>query len=173
MLYLQIFLSFFKIGVFALGGAYSFLPLIERECVINHSWLTKAEFLDISGVVTIFPGAISIKYATYIGYKTAGIGGAVIANAANLLAPVALVIVASYFYLKHRDVPQVKGAFHMIQLVVFAMIIAVAFQMVDIGRLLDMKSIVIVVISFILFLFSKIDPALIIIGAGVLGIFMR
>jgi len=173
MIYIQIFLSFFKIGAFAIGGAYSFLPLIERECVINHSWLTRAEFLDISGIVTIFPGAISIKYATYVGHKIAGVGGAVIANVANLLAPVVLIIVASFFYLKYKNIPQVKGAFNMIQLVVFAMIIAVAFQMMDVNRLLGFKSISVVLISFALFMYSKVDPALIIIGAGVVGVFLK
>ena len=61
----NLFLSFFRVGLLAIGGAYSFLPLIEKEIVERYHWLTKEEFLDISGLVQIFPGAISIKYATY------------------------------------------------------------------------------------------------------------
>ncbi len=65
-------MSFLKTGVLAIGGAYSFLPLLERELIGKYQWLTKEEFLDITGIFTTFPGAISIKFATHTGYKIAG-----------------------------------------------------------------------------------------------------
>jgi hypothetical protein len=86
MVLVQLFIAFLKIGLFAFGGAYSFVPLIEREVVQNHQWLAKAEFLEILGIVKVFPGAISIKFATYTGYKVAGVPGAIVANFANILA---------------------------------------------------------------------------------------
>ena len=173
MIYLQLFLSFFKIGLFAIGGAYSFLPLTEREVVERCHWLTKSEFLDISGFVKIFPGAISVKYATYVGYKMAGIWGVLVANLANLLAPAVCVIVASFFYFKFKNVPPVKGAFQVIQLVIFAMIIAVAFQTTSLQQLTSVTSLSIVVIAFALFMYTKIEPAIIIILAGLLGACLR
>lgn len=60
----NLFLSFFRIGSFAIGGAYFFLPLLEKELVEKYHWLTKEEFLEVLGIVKVFPGAISIKYAT-------------------------------------------------------------------------------------------------------------
>ncbi len=81
----HLFAVFFKIGLFALGGAYSFLPLVRQEAVQNHAWLSEKEFLDATGMVEVFPGAISIKCATYVGYRVAGIPGAIVANVANLL----------------------------------------------------------------------------------------
>jgi chromate transporter len=173
MIYWQLFLSFFKIGLFAIGGAYSFLPLTEKEVVEKYQWLTKAEFLDISGFVKMFPGAISVKYATYAGYKMGGILGVVVANFANLLAPAVCVMAASFLYFKFRQNPAVKGAFSMIQLVVFAMILAIAFQAIDIGQLARWQSLCVVVIAFALFVYSKIDPAVIIILAGIFGAFLR
>ena len=59
MTYLQLFLTFFKIGSLSIGGAYSFLPLIDKEVVQNHAWLSHEEFLEVLGMVQIFPGAIS------------------------------------------------------------------------------------------------------------------
>ena len=97
MILFKIFFSFFRIGLFAIGGAYSFLPLIQKEVVERYQWLTKEEFLEVLGVVKIFPGAISIKFATYTGYKVAGIPGAVVANIGNLLPPVVLILLATYF----------------------------------------------------------------------------
>lgn len=173
MIYGQLFWSFFKIGLFAIGGAYSFLPLTEREIVEKFHWLTKAEFLDISGLVKMFPGAISVKYATYTGYKMAGVPGVLIANFANFLAPATFIIAASVFYAKLKNVGLIKGAFDMIQLVVFAMIVAVAFQAVDVAQLTRLSSLCVVIIAFFLFTCTKIDPAVIIISAGLLGIFLK
>ena len=169
----QIFLAFFRIGLFAIGGAYSFLPLIQREVVDRYHWLSKEEFLDVLGIVKIFPGAISIKFATYTGYKIAGIPGAIVANTANFLAPVTLIVFASYLYMNYKKIPIVQNAFQTIQLVIFAMIIAVAFQTMPIQQLWNYKSIIIVVVAFILFIYTKIHPAFIIMGAGLLGIIIN
>ncbi|MDP3732471.1 MAG: chromate transporter [Candidatus Omnitrophota bacterium] len=169
MVLANLFLAFFRIGLFAIGGAYSFLPFIEREVVQKYNWLTKEEFLDILGIVKVFPGAISIKFATYTGYKTAGICGAILANLGNILGPVILIIFASRFYLKYKDSPSINGAFNMIQLVILAMIVAVAFQLVNINQLAQLKNVLIIVLSFIIFSYTKINPALIIIAAGLWG----
>ena len=156
-----------------MGGAYSFLPLIEKEVVQKYNWLSKEEFMDVLSMVKIFPGAISIKYATYTGYKIAGIWGAAAANIGNLLAPALLVALASFFYLKYKERPQVKNAFNMIELAVFAMIIAVAFQTVSIDRLTQLKNLLVIISAFSFFLFTKIEPAMIIICAGILGILLK
>ncbi len=169
MIYWQLFLSFFKIGLFAIGGAYSFLPLTEREIVEKYHWLSKAEFLDVSGFVKIFPGAISVKYATYTGYKTGGILGVIIANLANLLAPACFVIFASVLCNKYKDIPRVKAVFKIVQVTVFAMIIATAFQTIELNQLKSWFSIVVIIAAFFLFIYTKIEPAFIIIFAGILG----
>ena len=173
MILLQLFLVFAKISLFAIGGAYSFLPLLEKELVQKYQWMGKEEFLDILGIVKILPGAISIKYATYAGYKIAGIPGVVVTNIGNLLGPMILFIFALSFYSKYKNLPSVKGAFNMIQLAVFAMIIAVAFQLINVSQLMQFKSLLLIVISFILFIYTKVHPALIIIGAGALGAFLK
>lgn len=156
-----------------MGGAYSFLPLIEKEVVQKYNWLSKKEFLDVLSMVKIFPGAISIKYATYTGYKIAGIRGALAANIGNFLAPALLIGFASLIYLKYKERPQVKNAFNMIELAVFAMLIAMAFQTVTIEKLIQARSLLVIILVLSLFLFTKIEPALIIICAGILGILLK
>ena len=173
MILLRLFLAFLKVGFFAIGGAYSFLPLIEKEVVQNYNWLSKEEFLEVMGMVQTFPGAISIKYATYTGYKVAGIWGVLAANAGNFLAPVLLIGVASFLYIKYKNIPFLKNAFNAVQLAVFAMIIAVAFQSISVDKLVQFKNIFIIISAFLFFLYTKIDPALIIICAGILGVFLK
>lgn len=169
MILLQIFNAFLRIGFFAIGGAYSFLPLLQKEIVEHYQWLTKDEFLDVLGMVQILPGAISIKFATYTGYKTAGILGAIVANVANLLPPMIAVLLASALYLRYRHLPQLQGAFQAIQLTVFAMILVVAFKSVQTHDILNLKNLLIILISFGLFLFTRIHPAIIIVYAGIAG----
>lgn len=173
MILVKLFLVFFQIGLFAIGGAYSFLPLIEKEVVQKYQWLSKEEFLDVLGIASVFPGAISIKFATYTGYKIAGIWGAVLANIGNMLAPCLILIGASFFYLKHKNAPLVKNVFGMVELVIFAMIIAVAFQSINPVKLIQPRNIIVVILAFSLFLYTKIHPALIIISAGILGIIWK
>ncbi len=174
MTLIKLFIVFLKIGLMAVGGAYSFLPLLEREIVQNQQWLTSEEFLDILGVVKIFPGAISIKFATYTGYKVAGVPGVIVTNLGNLIGPMALVMLATTLYLRYKNSTYVEGAFKMVQLAVFSMIIAVAFQMIDLNQLvnLNMPGIIIIVTSFLVFFFTKTHPLFIILGAGAAGALM-
>lgn len=173
MILVKLFLAFFQIGLFAVGGAYSFLPLIEKEVVQKYQWLSKEEFLDVLGITSVFPGAISIKFATYTGYKIAGVWGAVLANIGNMLAPCLIVIGASLFYLKHKNAPLVKSAFGMIELAIFAMIVAVAFQSINPVKLIQPRNLVVIILTFGLFLYARIHPAIIIISAGIIGIIWK
>ena len=173
MVLLKLFITFLKIGFFAFGGAYSFLPLVEREVVQNHCWLEGPEFLEVVGIARVFPGAISIKFATYTGYKVAGIPGAIVANFANLLPPVLFIVLASLLYSKYKDIPFVKAGLQMVQYAALALIIGVAIQLVDKGHIFQLKYIIVIVASLALFLCAKIHPAFIIIGAGALGAILR
>ena len=169
MVLLKLFIVFFRVGLFAIGGAYSFLPLLEKELVQNSRWLDKPEFLDVVGMAETFPGAISIKFATYTGYKVAGVPGAVVANIANLLPTVSFMMIALLVYSKYKDIPTVKAALKMVQYAVFAMIVAVAIKSVDKSNFLQFKYIAAVVVAFVLFAFTKTHPAFIIIGAALFG----
>ncbi len=173
MVILKLFMVFSKISLFAFGGAYSFLPLIQAEVMQNHHWLNESEFLDVAGITKLFPGAISIKFATYTGYKVAGIPGAIIANLANLLPPILFVMVFSLLYSRYKDIPFIKAGFKMVQYAIFAMIIAVAIQLVDKSQIFRLRHIIIIMASFGLFFYVKVHPAFIIIATGILGAMLR
>ena len=75
MIYLQLFLSYLKIGFFGFGGGYAMLSLIQHEVVIAHGWITNEELTDIIAVSQMTPGPISINSATYIGYVVKAASG--------------------------------------------------------------------------------------------------
>ena len=173
MVLINLFLAFSRISLFAVGGAYSFLPLIEKEVVQKYHWLTKEEFMDVAGITQIFPGAISIKYATYTGYKIGGVFGVISANLGNILLPALLIIFASVLYTKYKDSAAAKAALDSVRLAIFAMIIAMAFQLVDIHSVIETKKLLIIILSFALVFYTKTHAALVIIMAAVLGIIWR
>ena len=169
MIVLKLFIVFFRVGCFAIGGAYSFLPLMEKEIVNNHHWLDKSEFVEVVGMAELFPGAISIKFATYTGYKVAGIPGIIVANFANLLPPLLLMLLISLVYSKYRNNTVVKAALEMARYAVIAMIIAIAVKLIAKNNIVQLKYVIVIGISFTLLVLTKIHPAFIIVGAAIYG----
>lgn len=82
---LQLLFSFFKVGLFGFGGGYAILPLIQREIVSLHNWLTMDQFIDIVAISQVTPGPVAINAATFVGYKVAGLVGSLIATTGVVL----------------------------------------------------------------------------------------
>ena len=99
MIYLLLFLEFFKIGLFCFGGAFGMIPLIE-ETVLKHGWVTESRFYDLIGVCESTPGPIAVNMATYIGSSQGGILGSVVATLGVVL-PSFLIILAIASILKN------------------------------------------------------------------------
>ena len=97
MIYLQLFLSYLKIGFFGFGGGYAMLSLIQHEVVISHQWISNSELTDIIAISQMTPGPISINSATYIGYVVTGnIWGAILATFAVCLPSITLMSFSEY-----------------------------------------------------------------------------
>ena len=103
MLYLQLFISFFKIGLFGFGGGLAILSLIQME-VEQYGWMTQQEFVDIVAVSQVTPGPIGINCATYVGYTVGGLWGSVLSTFAIVLPSliIMLSICKAYFWLQKR-----------------------------------------------------------------------
>ena len=82
-LLIQLFISFFKIGAFSFGGGYAMLPLLEKELIDKHQWISTSDFIDILAISEMTPGPISINSATFLGYKVAGVLGAIFSTLAD------------------------------------------------------------------------------------------
>ena len=130
MIYLQLFLTYLKIGFFGFGGGYAMLSLIQNETVVRHAWITGAEFSDILALSKMTPGPIAINSATYIGYTVAGFPGAVAATSAVCLPCLLLMILITRFVLRLKENPYLKGAIAGIRPVVIGMIAAATLLLV-------------------------------------------
>lgn len=130
MIYLQLFLSYLKIGFFGFGGGYAMLSLIQNEIVEQRGWLTASQFADIVAVSQITPGPIAINSATYIGYTVAGIGGSVVATFAVCLPSLTLMLLLTRFFLRHRENRFVQSVVKSVSPVVVGMIASAALLMI-------------------------------------------
>ncbi len=166
---INLFVSFFKVGSFSFGGAYSLIPLIEKEAVANHHWLTPDEFIKVLSGVEIFPGAISIKFATYTGYKVAGIPGIIAANLGNMILPAVGIILVYYFYSFFEKNELLKKSFAGIKYGIVGVVIAVMFQYSFRGTV-EIKSFVFIVAGFLLVFIFKMHPALVITLLGFVAV---
>ena len=105
MIYLQLFLTFLKIGFFGFGGGYAMLSLVQNEVIVRHAWLTGAQFADIVAISQMTPGPIAINSATYVGYMVTGnVFGSMLATLAVCVPPLTLMILIAVFYKRlHRN----------------------------------------------------------------------
>ena len=126
MIYLQLFISYLKIGFFGFGGGYAMLSLIQNEIVEQRGWLTATQFADIVAVSQITPGPIAINSATYIGYTVAGFAGSIIATFAVCLPSLTLMLLLTRFFLRHRENRFVQSVVKAVGPVVVGMIASAA-----------------------------------------------
>ena len=129
MIYLQLFLSYLKIGFFGFGGGYAMLSLIQNEIVVQQGWLTDAQFADIVAVSQMTPGPIAINSATYIGYEVGGVLGSVVATFAVCLPSLTLMLLLTRFVLRHRENRYIKSVVKSVGPIVVGMIASAALLM--------------------------------------------
>lgn len=123
MIYLTLFLEFFKMGLFTFGGGYAMIPLIE-ETVLQYEWLTEARFYDMLGVCESTPGPVAINMATYIGSVQGGILGSVIATIGVVLPSFIIILLIAAVLKNFTDHPIFKGFVRGVQPVVIALILS-------------------------------------------------
>ncbi len=140
MLYLQLFISFFKIGLFGFGGGLAILSLIQME-VEQYGWMSQQEFVDIVAVSQVTPGPIGINCATYVGYTTAGIWGSLLATTAIILPSliIMLSICKAYFWLNKRfqGNPYFEQTLRMLRFTVIGLIASAALMLIKPTNFID------------------------------------
>ena len=140
MIFLQLFYTFCKIGIFNFGGGYAMIALIQNEVVENHAWMTAQEFTDIVAVSQMTPGPLGINVATYAGYTSvinAGYGagwavlGSFLASFAVLLLPFLLLLAVSRFLRQHRDNKDIANILSTLRIAIVGVVAAAALLLIS------------------------------------------
>lgn len=126
---LNVFLTFFRIGAFTFGGGYAMIPLIQRETVEKHGWVTDDDILEIIAIAESTPGPIAINAATFVGYRTAGFWGSFCATMGVVLPSFMIITLISYVLKEFQNNRIVQYAFFGIRAGVLALIIKALWNM--------------------------------------------
>ena len=175
MIYIELFLTFFLIGMFTIGGGYSMLPLIQNQVVNVHGWIDETTFTDIVAISQMTPGPIGINSATYIGYEVLlnsgasefmSVLGSFTATFAVVLPSFIIVLLLCKVYETWKNHPIFKGVMSGLRPAVIGLIGTAAITLATPENFIDWKSFVICAVAFIALYFKKVGPfAIIGIGA--------
>lgn len=183
MIFLQLFYTFFKIGLFGFGGGYAMISIIQGEVVTRHEWLSSNEFTDIIAISQMTPGPIGINSATYVGYSAVvnagyshavGILGSTIATVSVVLPSFILMVLISKFFLKYQKHPIIASVFEGLRPGVVGLLAAAALVLMN-GENFGtynwqiLTSIILFAGTFIASYRYKVNPILLIIICGIIG----
>ncbi len=185
-IYLKLFWTFFKIGLFGFGGGYGMLSLIQNEVVEKQHWISNSEFTDIVAVSQMTPGPIGINSATYVGFKaienagmtrTEAVCGSLLASFSVMLPSFILMLLISAFFMHYKDHKSVQTVLKWLRPVVVGMLAAAVLLLLNEENLGTFSaanlqlyvSIGLFVLAFIATYFWKIGPIKVILMAGLFG----
>lgn len=172
MIYLQLFLSYLKIGFFGFGGGYAMLSLIQNEIVVQHGWLTANELADIIAISQMTPGPIAINCATYVGYMVTGnIWGSMLATGAVSLPPLTIMLLITRYYFRLKENKIMKGALDMMKPMIVGMIGAAALLLCNRETFVDWGAIAIFAVSFVA-VYKKFNPILLLVISAAVGLLL-
>lgn len=127
MIYLQLFWTFFKIGLFGFGGGAAMLSLIQFEVVEHHEWITSQQFTDMVAISQVTPGPIGINTATYAGFlATGGVLGSIVATSAVVLPSLIIMMIVAVMMAKMKDNSWVKSVMRFLRPTIIGLIAAAA-----------------------------------------------
>lgn len=183
MIYLQLFWSFFQIGLFSVGGGYAAMPLIQNQVVDIHGWLNMTQFADIITIAEMTPGPIAVNSATFVGIQIAGLPGAVIATLGCIFPSCVIVMTLAYVYYRFRGLRMVQGILAGLRPAVIAMIASAGISLLILAVYgqrtlpenllsLDVIALGIFAVAFAVVRKWKCSPIWIMAGSGLAGVIL-
>lgn len=175
----DIFILFSRVALFSWGGGPASMGLMQREAV-GAGWVTPQEFADALAVGNALPGPIAPQVSAYVGYKLAGMPGAISAVTGTILPTTALMLVMIVFFFSIKDDPRVAAMIKAVRPVVIGLLVWTAYSMAfavfnikktgwGTGLLHNWDGLLIALASFLLLTFTTINPVWLVIAAGLLG----
>ena len=167
----DIFKTFFKIGAFTIGGGYAMIPIIQKEVVDNKKWMKNEEFLDAIAVTNSLPGPLAINSATFVGYKTAGAPGALVAALGAVLPSFIIILIIAIFFSNFSNNALLDHIFAGVRPAVVALIV---YALVKLAKSAGITKINMAIgtVALAAILLLKLHPIFVVILAGIAGMFI-
>ncbi|WP_394887084.1 chromate transporter [Clostridium butyricum] len=166
---MDMFITFFKIGAFTLGGGYAMLPIIQKEVVEKKKWIGETEFLDMVAISQSAPGPLAVNISAFVGQKMKGLVGLITSTLGAILPSFIIIILVASVFLGIENSPVVQRVFQGIRPAVVALI---AVPVISMGKTakVNKKNFIIPLLAAVLVAIFKITPIYVILGATAIGV---
>lgn len=166
---MDMFITFFKIGAFTLGGGYAMLPIIQKEVVEKKKWIGETEFLDMVAISQSAPGPLAVNISAFVGQKMKGLVGLITSTLGAILPSFIIIILVASVFLGIENSPVVQRVFQGIRPAVVALI---AVPVISMGKTakVNKKNFIIPLLAAVLVAVFKITPIYVILGAAAIGV---
>ncbi|MCQ2013989.1 MULTISPECIES: chromate transporter [Clostridium] len=166
---MDMFITFFKIGAFTLGGGYAMLPIIQKEVVEKKKWIGETEFLDMVAISQSAPGPLAVNISAFVGQKMKGLVGLTTSTLGAILPSFIIIILVASVFLGIENSPVVQRVFQGIRPAVVALI---AVPVISMGKTakVNKKNFIIPLLAAVLVAIFKITPIYVILGAAAIGV---
>ena len=168
---LELYLTFFKMGLFTFGGGYAMLPLLEREVVDKKGWASHEEILDYYAIGQSTPGIIAINTSTFCGYKVGGNIGGIVASLGFISPSIIIISIIAKFLQSFSHLAIIQHAFAGIRVAVCALVFYSVLNMIKKDANTGLKFMVFI-LTFVAIGFLSISPIVVVITVGVFGILL-
>ena len=170
---LEIFVVFFKIGLFTIGGGYAMLPIIQKEVVETKGWMDDEEFLDALSLTNSLPGPLAINAATFVGYRVCKVKGA-LAAVLGAASPSVIIILAVAMVFSHlTEYPVVQHIFNGIRPAVVALILYAVIKLAKSAKIKEYFNWLIALAALGAIAVLGLHPIVVVIAAALYGLFIR
>lgn len=168
-IYLDLFITFTKIGGFTFGGGYAMLPMLQKEVVEKKHWATEDELMDYYAIGQCTPGAIAVNTATFVGYRLKGLAGGIAATLGVAAPSIVIITIISAFLKNFEDIKYVQYAFNGIRACVCVLILTAVMKLAQ-KSIIDAVTGMIAGAVMLITLFSGFSPALLVVAAALAGL---
>ena len=173
MSYLDLFLSFFQIGLFSFGGGMAAMPLIQAQVVDRHGWLTMAEFMDLITISEMTPGPIAVNSSTFVGTRIGGTLGAFVATFGCILPSCLIVSLLAWLYFRYQNLSYIQGTLKGLRPAIVALIASAGLSILTLALQgangINWLGALLFLAAFLVLRKWKPDPIYVMLGCGVLG----
>ncbi|MBR5981046.1 MAG: chromate transporter [Firmicutes bacterium] len=167
----QIFLTFFKVGLFTIGGGYAMLPIIQDAVCHEKGWLTDEEFLDSISLTNSLPGPLATNCATFIGFRLKKIPGSIAAILGTICPSIIIILLIAMVFNTAMDNVYVQAFFRGVGPAVFALIVSAVYKLSKSAKILEDKlTLIVALASFVVIGFLGVTPILVVIAAAVIAL---
>lgn len=180
MILLELFWSFFQIGMFSFGGGMAAMPLIQHQVVDFHNWLTLTEFADLITIAEMTPGPIAINSATFVGTRVAGLQGAIISTIGCIFPSGVIVSLLAWAYFKYKGLKSIQGILCGLRPAVVALIASAGITIFVLAvwgengfstnpKTINYISIMLFAVALFILRKWKPNPIFVMLGSGIIG----